>query len=121
MRKRLLQKNRKMRRGARRPSPSARVEALPAAPAAPATASSSATATEAATAAAAIAPAALGSRASLVDVHATPLQVGAVQRSNRSLRLLLARHLDEAEALRLPAELVFDDRRRIDLSVRGKH
>src|SRR5207249_8302787 len=91
-------------------------ELLPAPPATPTPAA--ATATEAASAAAAFAPTAFGTRPRFIDVHASALQVGAIQGGDRCFGFFLVRHLDEAETFGLPAELVFDDRRRIDLPVR---
>src|SRR4051794_38669692 len=87
---------------------------LPAAPAAaaattPTPAATTEAAASAATTAAAFAASTLGTRPSLADVHSSSLEVGAVQRCDRCVGFFLARHLDEAEALRLAAEFVLDD------------
>src|ERR1051325_4858426 len=95
--------------------------AAPAASSASATTAAATTTTESTAAAAALTTAAFGSRPRFVDVQAPALQIGAIQRGDRSLGFFLTVHLDEAEALRLTAELVFDDRRRIDLPVRREN
>ena len=51
-----------------------------------------------------------------VDRHGPALEVLAVQRGDGLIGLFLVRHLDEAEAAGLPAELVLDDRRGGDVA-----
>src|SRR5438309_1586229 len=84
---------------------------LPAAPAASAATTTAAATTEstAATAAtAALTTTAFGSGPRFIHVQAPALQIRAIQRGDRSFGFFLAVHLDEAETLRLTAELVFD-------------
>ena len=101
------------------------VAASAAAPAAPTVSATTTATTVSATAAGTTTAAATTTaallRAGLVYRQVTALEILAVERGDGSLRLLIAAHLDEAEALGTPGIAIGDHLRRHHRAVRGKH